>query len=164
MIDQLAYGLTVTTKIFHACLGFYYYYIYCENAWLWLVDLIALWLWLKIFLHAIAFSHRYCRQHNTHTHTHYISSIFINIDKTCGRTTHIHTFNISSNCESSHTIHLRRYLRSIEAIQWSQGHRRRLGDRFAYFMYCWTGKNRLGREKLGYDEARWTSSKDRFFF
>lgn len=104
--------------------------------------------WSHIWYICAGVSHAQCTRVHIHTH--------INTQQ---QHTHL---NISSNRESSHTIHLRRYLRSIEAIQWSQGHRRRLGDQFAYFMYYWAEENRLGRERFGHNDTRRIPYKDSF--
>lgn len=62
----------------------------------------------------------YTRHIQTHTYTHSRA-------RTTYIHTRIHTFIHDTKAATSlsfHAIHIRRYLRSIEAIQWSQGHRR----------------------------------------
>lgn len=68
------------------------------------------------FLHAIAFSHCYWRQHIHTIHTyiiHYIISIFINIDKTCERTDHTNdTFARVCHTRNAHAYtytHIHKY-------------------------------------------------------
>lgn len=95
------------------------------------------------------------RSHNMKTwYTHYIREHHI----------YLHVIPRQQPWEFPYAIHMRRYLRSIEAIQWSQGHRRRLGDRSAHLIYCWTAENRPagGRARLWHDDARRTPSKAKF--